>query len=302
MSTYLITGGAGFIGSHLGDALIAAGHDVRVLDNLSSGSKDKMNPKVTFYEKDVTDLESIRPCFEGVDGVFHMAAIPSVPYSVEDPLHSTEVNLMATLKVLIAARDAKVKRLVYSASAAAYGSDAPCPQSPEFRPDPQSPYAIQKIAGEFFVQQFAALYGIETVSLRYFNVYGPRMNDQGAYVPVFMHFLRQKKAGKVLSIFGDGEQTRDFVHVSDVVQANICAMLSSTVGKGEVLNVGVGERTSINRIAEIMGGLVEHLPARTGDVRQSQADISLTRKLLAWEPRIHFEDGFQNFLDASSDS
>lgn len=297
MASYLVTGGAGFIGSNLADALIEAGHSVRIIDNLSTGKRSNLNPRADFHEVDFTDLEAIKPLFVGIEGVFHLGARPSIPYSVEFPVESTATNIIGTLNVLVAARDAKVRRVVYSASSSAYGPNAALPSDPSMPADPASPYAIQKYVGELYCRQFAQLYGLETVCLRYFNVYGPRMNDQGAYVPVFTFFIRQTKAGEPLTVFGDGEQTRDFTHVSDVVSANIKAMVSLKVGQGEVLNVGGGgEPATINQIVKIFGGIAKYLPSRAGDVRHSKADITLTTELIEWTPQTKFVDGLASVL------
>jgi len=296
MATYLVTGGAGFIGSNLTDELIRQGHTVRIIDIFVTGKRENVNPKAELFEVDFTDLDAIRPAFIGVDGVFHMGARPSVPYSVEHPIESTQTNILGTLNVLVAARDAKVKRVVYSASSSAYGIQPQLPQRPDMTSNPLSPYAIQKYVGELYCRQFAQLYGLETVSLRYFNVYGPRMNDTGAYVAVFALFLRQYRAGEPLLVFGDGEQTRDFTHVSDVVAANIAAMQSPKVGKGEVLNAGAGGNTTINDIVKMFGHPATHMDARPGDVPRSQADISKTMELLDWKPKVAFRDGLAQWL------
>lgn len=298
MSLYLVTGGAGFIGSNLVDALIADGHSVRVLDNLSTGKRERLNSKAEFIEKDFTDLESIRSAFENVEGVFHVGALPRIPLSIDQPIETTEVNVIGTLNVLVAARDAKVRRVVYSASSSAYGSQTELPLRPDMPPNPLNPYALQKFIGEKFAEQFNRFYGLETVSLRYFNVYGPRMATEGAYVTVISHFMRQKKAGEPLTIAGDGDQTRDFTHVSDVVHANMLAMSSPNVGHGEVLNVGAGERHSVNEIAQIVGGPVTHIEARKGEARDTLADTSKTKELLGWEPSVKFVDGLRTLLEA----
>ncbi len=291
MSHYLVTGGAGFIGSHLVERLMCDGHHVRIIDNLSTGKRERLHPEAEFIEEDLTNLEAIRPAFEGVEGVFHVAALPRIPFSIEHPIESAQANILATLHVLVAARDAKVKRVVYSASSSAYGQQPTLPLHPQMPPNPMNPYALQKYVGEKFAEQFFRFYGLETVSLRYFNVYGPRMADVGAYVTVISVFKRQRKAGECLTIQGDGEQTRDFTHVTDVVRANILAMQSSRVGVGNVLNVGSGERHTINEIATLMGGPVVHESARQGEARDTLADISLTKELLDWEPTISFREG-----------
>lgn len=298
MSLYLVTGGAGFVGSHVSEALLAEGHQVRVLDNLSTGKRENVPAGAEFFEADFCDLEAIRPAFEGVEGVFHIGALPRVPLSIAQPVETAKTNIMGTLNVLVAARDAKVKRVVYSASSSAYGNQDRLPLTTDMRPDPLNPYALQKYVGELFCHQFAALYGMETVSLRYFNVYGPRMADDGPYVTVIAIFMRQFKAGETLTIDGDGEQTRDFTHVKDVVRANLAAMKSPKVGKGEVLNVGGGQRYSMNFIASKISSNVMHResPRGKGESRDTLADISSTKELIDWEPTIGFEEGLQSLL------
>lgn len=296
MSHYLVTGGAGFIGSHLVDRLIAEGHQVRILDNLSTGRRDRLHPQAEFVEIDLTNSEAIRPHFVGIDGVFHVAALPRIPYSIEHPIESAQANIFATLNVLVAARDAGVKRVVYSASSSAYGEQPTLPLVPTMPPNPLNPYALQKFVGEKFMEQFSRFYGIETVSLRYFNVYGPRMADDGAYVTVIAIFKRQRKAGEPLTIQGDGNQTRDFCHVSDVVDANVKAMQSLHVGHGEVLNIGTGERHSVNEIANVIGGPSVHIEGRKGEARDTLADISLTSTSLGWAPNMKFIDGLSALL------
>ncbi len=293
---YLVTGGAGFIGSHLVERLLGDGHHVRIIDNFTTGKYENIRQGAEVFPVDFTNLEAIRPAFEGVDGVFHMGAKPSVQFSIAHPIESTHVNVIGTLNILVASRDAGVKRVVYSASSSAYGIQPELPQRPEMEPNPLSLYALQKHMSEKFAQQFAQHYGLETVSLRYFNVYGPRMNDMGAYVPVFILLLRQKKEGTPLTIYGDGEQTRDFTHVSDVVAANIAAMTSLKVGSGEILNVGAGGRTTINAVVKIIGGDVIYFDPRPGDIPHSQADITRTKALLDWEPKVEFMNGFRQLL------
>ncbi|MFH1077784.1 MAG: NAD-dependent epimerase/dehydratase family protein [Patescibacteria group bacterium] len=296
MSLYLIPGGAGFIGSNLAEALLKAGHRVRILDNFSTGKRSNVPEGAELFELDFTDLESIRPAFEGVDGVFHVGALPRIPYSIDHPAESAKANIFGTLNVLVAARDAKVKRVVYSASSSAYGSQETLPLHPDMPANPLNPYALHKYVGEKNAEHFSKFYGLETVSLRYFNVYGPRMADEGAYVTVISHFMRQRKAGTPLTIHGDGEQTRDFTHVSDVVRANMLAMASPDVGKGEVMNVGGGNNFSINDIARIVGGSVERQPGRVGEARHTLADITRTKELIGWEPSVAFEEGLREYL------
>ena len=283
MKSYLVTGGAGFIGSHVAEALLARGDRVRVLDNFSTGKRSNVPKGVELFELDITQLESIRPAFEGVDGVFHLAALPRVQISIERPLETHHANITGTLNVLLAAKDAKVRRLVYSASSSAYGDTDVLPEPETLLPQPLSPYGLQKYVGEHYARLFAQLYGMETVSLRYFNVYGPRMADEGAYVTVIAVFLRERAAGKPLPITGDGTQTRDFTHVRDVVRANLLAMESSRVGKGEVLNIGNGENRSVNDVAKSIGGPTMNLPARI-EPHDTLADNRRARELLGWRP------------------
>lgn len=294
--TYLVTGGAGFIGSNLVEALIREGHRVRVIDNLSTGKRERVHPQAEFIEADFTDLEAIKPHFHGVDGVFHVGALPRIPFSIEHPVPAAEANINGTLSVFVAARDAGVKRVVYSASSSAYGSQEKLPLHPDMPANPLNPYALHKYVGEKIAEQFHRFYGMETVSLRYFNVYGPAMADEGAYVTVISHFVRQRKAGEPLVVHGDGEQSRDFTHVHDVVRANILAMKSDKVGKGEVLNVGAGEQYTVNYIAKMVGGPVTHAEGRKGEARHTRADISRTKELLGWEPSIRFDKGLREHL------
>ncbi len=296
MSHYLVTGGAGFIGSHLADALLREGHRVRILDNLSTGKRERIPEAAEFVFGDFTKLDEIRQAFEGVEGVFHVGALPRVPFSIDHPIESAQANIFGTLNVLVAARDAGVKRVVYSGSSSAYGAQEILPLRPDMPPNPLNPYALHKYIGEKKCEMFSRFYGLETVSLRYFNVYGPRMADEGAYVTVISVFKRQKQAGESLTIHGDGEQTRDFTHVFDVVRANLLAMTSSKVGKGEVVNVGAGEQHSVIKIARLFGSPFTHQEGRTGEARHTCADISLTKELLDWEPRITFDEGLRQLL------
>ena len=293
---YLVTGGAGFIGSHIADALLKEGHEVLILDNLSTGKRRNIPEAAIFIEKDFTSLDDIRTHFEGVEGVFHPGALPRVPFAIENPVDSFKANVTGTLNVLVAARDAGVKRVIYSASSSAYGDQQEMPLRPDMRANPMNPYALQKYVNELTMKQFFSIYGMETVSLRYFNVYGPRMADTGAYVSVISHFARQKKAGEPLTIHGDGEQTRDFTYVSDVVDANLRAMRSEKVGQGDVLNVGAGNNWSVNYIAKAVGGSIAQQEGRSAEARDSLADISLTREKLGWEPKVQFPDGLRDTL------
>ncbi len=295
-STYLVTGGAGFIGSHIVKRLLKDGHKVRILDNFSTGRRDRVPKEAELVEADFTNLEAIRAAFVGIDGVFHVGALPRVQVSMDDPVMTSLHNIMGTVNVLQAAREAKVKRVVYSASSSAYGDQLVFPERPDMLPKPLNPYGVQKYVGELFCENFARLFGLGTVSLRYFNVYGPDMADDGAYVTVISIFKNQALAGQPLTIHGDGNQSRDFTHVFDVVEANILAMQSPNVGKGDVLNIGAGEDHSVNEIAAMFNRPLEHVPARQGDPRRTLADISQTKALLGWEPKVKFADGVDELL------
>lgn len=296
MAHYLVTGGAGFIGSTLAKRLLAEGHQVRILDNLSTGLRERVPENAVLVEGDIRDRKGIAFAFEGIDGVFHCAAMPRVPLSIKHPAETASININGTLNVFLAARDAKVKRVVYSASSSAYGDQATYPLHTDLMPNPMNPYALQKYVGELHAKQFSSLYGLETVSLRYFNVYGPNMAEDGAYVTVIGVFKQQAMAGKSLTIEGDGEQTRDFTHVHDVVDANIRAMTSKNVGKGEVLNVGASEEHSIKEIAQMFGRPAVHVAPRQGDPRRTLADTTRTKELLGWKPKVAFTDGVNDLL------
>lgn len=287
---YLVTGGAGFIGSHLVDALINQGHQVRVIDNFLTGKREYVNPRAELFELDIRNLEAVKPVFQGVDGVFHVAAWPRVQVSIENPLETNDININGTLNVILAAKDAKVKRLVYSASSSAYGDPVSLPLKEEMKPNPKSPYGLQKYVGEEYCKLASLFWGLETVSLRYFNVYGSRMAEEGAYCTVIAVFLKQKREGHPLTITGDGTQTRDFTHIRDVVRANILAMSSDQVGRGEVINIGAGENHSVNEVAQMIGGPSINIPPRI-EPHDTLADNSLAKKLLGWSPEVEFEEG-----------
>ncbi len=292
MKKYIVTGGAGFIGSNLVDALVDAGHEVYVIDNLSGGKKENINPKAIFHEADIRNLEQIKPLFKGIDGVFHLAALPRVQYSIEHPTETNEVNINGTQNILLVAKEVGVKRIVYSASSAAYGEKVVMPLVETMLPEPKSPYGLQKYVGEHLMRLWSEIFGIETVSLRYFNVYGPRHSSEGAYALVIARFLKQKKDGEKMTITGDGLQTRDFTHVRDVVRANILAMESQNVGKGEVMNIGGGKSFSVLEIAKMIGGEYEFVPPRI-EPRNTLADTTLAKKLLGWEPKEDFEKALE---------
>ena len=280
----VVTGGAGFIGSNLADALIERGWEVHIIDNLSGGKKENINPKADFHQVDIIDLEKIKPIFNGAEYVFHLAALPRVQYSIEHPDETNLVNVQGTLNVLIAAAEAKVKKFIYSASSSAYGDQMKMPLTEDMTAMPKSPYGLQKYIGELYCRLWSEIYELPTVSLRYFNVYGPRQNAEGAYALVIAKFLRQLQNGEAMTITGDGEQTRDFTHVRDVVRANILAAESDKVGMGEVINIGAGHNHSVNEIAALIGGPTVNIPARL-EPRDTLADNSRARELLGWEPR-----------------
>lgn len=286
----LVTGGAGFIGSNLVERLVNDGHRVTVIDNLSTGKRENLHQDAEFFELDIADGESIKPHFREKEIVYHVAAIPRIGKSIEDPAGTFRSNVTGTLNVLLAARDASVKRVVYSASSAAYGPQETLPLSEEIRPRPLNPYALSKYVGEELCGEFTNLYGLDTISLRYFNVYGPRMNAEGEYATVIGKFLRMKNEGVPLTIVGDGKQTRDFTHVSDVVNANILASHAGIKG-GDVINIGAGSNHSVQEIADIIGGEHVYIPSRPGEVRDTLADIAKARKLLGWEPKVGLREG-----------
>ncbi|MFA6427518.1 MAG: NAD-dependent epimerase/dehydratase family protein [Candidatus Magasanikbacteria bacterium] len=291
---YLVTGGAGFVGTNVVRQLLTDGHVVRVFDNYSSGKfSDRMQDRAEYIEGDINDMNSLSNAMKNVDGVFHLAAVPRMPYSVEHPQETNHVNVTGTLNVLVAARDAGVKRLVYSASSSAYGDQAVMPLVETMKAKPLSPYGLQKFIGEEYCRLFAQLYSFEAVSLRYFNIYGPYMDPEGAYALVIGKFLKQRKEGKPMTICGDGEYYRDYTHVQDVVRANIAAMTSKNVGRGEVINIGNNSPHSVNELAKLIGGEYVFVNPRAGDPRMTNADISKAKQLLDWEPTITLEDGIK---------
>jgi len=291
----LVTGGAGFVGSHLVNALLDRGLRVRVIDNLATGKREVLNPGAELVEADIRDLEAIRPAFKDVDCVFHAAALPRVPLSIEKPIETHMVNVVGTLNVLIAARDAHVRRLVYSGSSSVYGDQPHLPLREDMPPNPLNPYALQKLTGEQYTRLFHRLFSMETLTLRYFNVFGPRMAHEGAYVTVISVFLRARREGKPLTIHGDGEQSRDFTHVFDVVRANLAAM-DCAIADGRAINIGHGRNISINRVAELIGGPTVNLPPRPGDARHTLADNSEAQRVLGWRPEVSFEDGLADLI------
>jgi nucleoside-diphosphate-sugar epimerase len=296
----LVTGGCGFIGSHITMALVAAGARVGVLDNLSHGQRSNLAPVADKVHIQVGDLRQPEDCAHAVAGkqiVFHLAALGSVPGSLDDPLRYHEVNATGTLNLLLAARTAGVRRVVYSASSSAYGDSPSLPKREDMPPAPKSPYAITKLMGEYYLRTFAEVYGLSTVSLRYFNVFGPRQNPKSQYAAVIPAFIDALRQGRAPTIHGDGEQTRDFCHVDNVVQANLLAGLSPKALAGEVYNVACGERLSLNELFRIIqtsvGATVQPIygPARMGDVRDSLADITKIVTDLGYHPQVLVRPG-----------
>lgn len=286
----VVTGGSGFIGSHLVDALVIEGFDVHIIDIEKNVKEGRFNKQATYHNKDIRVLKNISPILKGTQYVFHLAALPRVQYSIEHPIETNEVNVTGMFNVLVAAKDAGVKRFIYSASSSAYGNQKSLPLREDMLADPLSPYGLQKYIGELQSRLFSDVYGLETVSLRYFNVYGARFDPEGAYALVIGKFLKQRKENKTLTITGDGKQTRDFTHVSDVVRANILAMKSKKVGNGEVINIGAGKNYSVNELADMIGGKIKHISPRI-EPKHTKADIRKARKLLNWIPTISLKKG-----------
>lgn len=305
MGSYLVTGGAGFIGSHIAAALLEQGHHVRILDNYSTGRRENVAPlagRVEILEGDLRRPADCRRACEGIEIIFHQAAVPSVPKSVEDPVTSHESNIDGTFNLLQAARAAKVRRVIYAASSSAYGDTPALPKHEDQLPQPLSPYAVQKLTGEHYCRVFAECFGLETISLRYFNVFGPRQDPKSQYAAAIPAFITAILADRQPVIYGDGEQTRDFTYIDNVVHANILAARAPGV-RGEVLNIACGERISINRIVTQINRHLgkeirpEYAPPRAGDVRHSQADIRRARERIGFEPRILFDEGLARTID-----
>ncbi|MDA0990174.1 MAG: NAD-dependent epimerase/dehydratase family protein [Verrucomicrobia bacterium] len=304
---YLVTGGCGFIGSHLVEALVAAGEPVRILDNLSSGYERNIEPfrdRIEFQQGDVRDIGALTAAMDGVRYVFHEAALVSVFDSVERPRDNHDINLTGTINVLEAARAAGAQRVVVASSAAIYGNDPELPKTESMRPVPESPYALAKITKEYYMRVYAALYGLETVSLRYFNVYGPRQDPSSMYSGVISKFCEVYNSSGTPQVFGDGLQTRDFVFVKDVVDANLRAMRTPGIGNGEPMNVATGQRTSLldllRHLSELTGHRVDPIfkDARVGDVKHSVADVSRARERMNFEAGFSLRQGLQALLES----
>ena len=304
MAHYLVTGGAGFIGSHLSEELVRRGHRVRVADSLITGKRSNLDhvPGIEFVEGDLAELDFARRAVDGCEFVLHQAAIPSVPRSVADPITSNRANVDATLNVLVAARDARVRRLVFAASSSAYGDTPTLPKHEQMPVNPLSPYALQKVVGEQYLQMFTRLYGLETVSIRYFNVFGPRQDPSSPYSGVISVFATAVLENRSPKIYGDGEQTRDFTYVANVVDGVLRAC-DAPGASGHIINVATGGRISLNQLFETMRGLVgatvrpTYVEGRAGDVRDSQADIRKAREILGYEPIVSFEEGLRRTVE-----
>ena len=290
MKKAVVTGGAGFIGSNLSQALIEGGWETHIIDIDPSFRKDTLPKDATLHVLDVRSTDAIQKIMEGADVVFHTAAVPRVPYSIEHPVETTDQNVTGTVSALTAAARAKVRRFVYSASGSAYGEQTTLPLVETMIANPVNPYGLQKYVGELFAKLWSETYGIETVSLRYFNVYGPGMDPNGAYALAIGKFAMARKNNEPITIFGDGTVTRDFTHISDVVRANLLAAGGAKVGKGEVINIGAGRQTSIKALADMFGGEIVYGPPRI-EAHESLADNRKAKELLGWEPTIQLKDG-----------
>jgi nucleoside-diphosphate-sugar epimerase len=302
---YLVTGGAGFIGSHLAERLLNDGHHVKIIDNLSTGKRanlERLHGDLAFHEVSITDLDALRPIFKDVDTIFHQAALPSVPRSIDDPLTTHEYDLTGTLNVLIAARDAGVRRVIYAASSSAYGDIAGEFKTEDMPPRPMSPYGVAKLGSEYYCQTFTTVYGLETVCLRYFNVFGPQQDPTSQYAAVIPLFITQMLDGQSPTIHGDGLQSRDFTYIDNVVHGNI---LASTAPKaaGQVMNLATGGRITlldlVEKINRALNTAIEphHVESRTGDIKHSRASIDKARALLQYEPVVDFDEGLARTIE-----
>ena len=298
---YLVTGGAGFIGSNIVDELVRRGHQVTVLDDLSAGKESNLadvRGKIDLRIGSITDLADVQSACHGADYVIHLAARTSVPRSVQNPVETNHVNIDGTLNVLVAARDAKVRRFVYAASSSAYGETPTLPKTEAMQPNPISPYGITKYVGELYAGVFGRVYGLENVCIRYFNVFGPRQDPTSQYSGVLSRFMLAVIEGQPLVVYGDGEQSRDFTFIENIVNETLCAC-EAKGASGMVFNGGTGARITLNQVLKLLekatGKKIQakYDPPRTGDIRDSQADVSLALKVLGYEPRVHFEEGLQ---------
>jgi len=306
MTTYLVTGGAGFIGSHIAETLLKRGEAVRVLDNFATGRESNLavlKGGAEFIQGDLRDVETVRKAMRGIDVVFHQGALASVPRSIADPVSSLETNINGTQNVLLAARDAGVRRVVYASSSSVYGNTPTLPKREEMPTSPMSPYAVQKLTGELLCGVFSRIYGLETVALRYFNVFGPRQDPTSQYAAVIPRFLTALLEGRRPVVYGDGEQTRDFTYIANVVSANLLAATSAEA-VGHAMNIGCGQQISLNEVLRMAGELLgvpveaEYRDPRPGDVRDSLADIRLAQRLLGYTPAVSFREGLAATLES----
>src|SRR5215469_6130868 len=307
MATYLITGVAGFIGSSLARAVLAQGDQVRGVDNLATGKQENLaeiESRIDFQEADILDFEAMKQACQGIDFVLHQAAIPSVPKSVLDPLGSNAANVDGTVNVLVAARNAKVKRVVYAASSSAYGDQPTLPKHESMTPDPISPYAVAKLAGEYYMTSFYRCYGLETVCLRYFNIFGPRQDPSSPYSGVLAKFSTQMLRGEQPTIFGDGEQSRDFTYIDNAVEANLLACTApADKAAGQVFNTATGRRVTLNQTFTLLQGMTAYKghpkygPERGGDIKHSLADTTRVEAALGYKPKVDFEEGLRRTVE-----
>ncbi len=308
MDKFLITGGAGFIGSNITDRLLEQGHTVRVIDNFLTGKRENLSKALNgggfeLIEGDIRNLDTVRKACKGIDFVLHEAAIPSVPRSIDDPIATNEVNINGTLNVLKAAYENKVKRVVYAASSSAYGDTAVLPKKEDMIPSPLSPYAVSKLTGEYYCRVFTGVYGLETVSLRYFNIFGPRQDPNSTYAAVIPKFITAMLKGESPTVYGDGEQSRDFTYIENVIQANINACYASKEAAGKLFNIACGTRFTLNTVLGLLEKILgkkanpQYLQPKKGDVKHSQADITNASKYIDYKIEVDFETGLKKTVD-----
>ena len=308
MDKFLITGGAGFIGSNIADRLLEQGHAVRVIDNFLTGKRENLSKALSsrrfeLIEGDIRNLDTVRRACEGIDFVLHEAAIPSVPRSIDDPIATNEVNINGTLNVLKASYENKVRRVVYAASSSAYGDTAVLPKKEDMIPSPLSPYAVSKLTGEYYCRVFTNVYGLETVSLRYFNIFGPRQDPNSTYAAVVPRFITALLKGESPTVYGDGEQSRDFTYIENVIHANINACYAPPAAAGRVLNIACGTRFTLNTVLRKLEEIFDkkanpkYLPPKKGDVKHSQADITNAANYIQYKIEVDFETGLRRTVD-----
>lgn len=306
MTRSLVTGGAGFIGSNLVERLLHEGHEVRVLDNYETGNKDNLTEflnDIELFEGDIRDAALVKRAISGADFVFHQAALSSVPRSIADPIASNAVNVDGTLNVLMAAREANVQKVVYASSSSIYGPTEVLPKEESMPPNPISPYALAKFAGEKYCQIFSDLYDLPTVCLRYFNIFGPRQDPKSEYAAVVPLFITNLLSGQPIQIYGNGEQSRDFTYIENAINANLLAATASKEADGEIFNVGCNARATLNTLVNLMGELIgievspEYHPPRLGDVKHSLADVSKAQRLLNFNPKVDLKQGLEHTID-----